>query len=158
MLWSFLRLLFAKAWQALHCRACENKEWNGRKDKMMLEKESTKDKVKRKKAKILVVEDNPATRELFRELLSQQGYVVRVAQDGKEALPRVRKESFDLVDVKMPRMNGIQLLKELQKIIPHTKVVIVTATADLQIAVKAMKLEPMITSPNHFALIVSYKR
>jgi len=108
----------------------------------MLEEESTKDKVKRKKAKILVVEDNPATRELFRELLSQQGYVVRVAQDGKEALPRVRKESFDLVltDVKMPRMNGIQLLKELQKIIPHTKVVIVTATADLQIAVKAMKL------------------
>lgn len=108
----------------------------------MLEKESTKDKVKRKKAKILVVEDNPATRELLRELLSQEGYMVKIARDGKEALRRVRKDNFDLVltDVKMPRMNGIQLLKELQKITPDTKVVIVTATADLQIAVKAMKL------------------
>ena len=107
----------------------------------MLEKESTKDKMKRKKAKILVVEDNPATRELLREFLFEEGYTVRVAGDGKEALLRVRKESFDLVltDVKMPRMNGIQLLKELQKIIPDTKVVIVTATADSEIAVKAMK-------------------
>ena len=108
----------------------------------MLEKESSKDKVKRKKAKILVVEDNPATRELLRELLSQEGYMVKIARDGKEALLKARKESFNLIltDVKMPHMNGIQLLKELQKIIPHTKVVIVTATADLQIAVKAMKL------------------
>jgi len=107
----------------------------------MLEKESTGGKVKRKKAKILVVEDNPGTRELLRELLSQEGYTVKVARDGKEALLRVRKDNFDLVltDVKMPQMNGIQLLKELQKIIPHTKVVIVTATADLEIAVKAMK-------------------
>jgi len=108
----------------------------------MLEKESTKDKMKRKKAKILVVEDNPATRELLRELLSQEGYMVKIARDGKEALLKARKESFNLIltDVKMPRMNGIQLLKELQKITPDTKVVIVTATADSEIAVKAMKL------------------
>ena len=98
--------------------------------------------MKREKAKILVVEDNPATRELLREFLSQEGYTVRVARDGKEALLRVRKDNFDLVltDVKMPRMDGVQLLKELQKIIPHTKVVIVTATADSEIAVKVMKL------------------
>ncbi len=98
--------------------------------------------MKRKKAKILVVEDNPATRELLREFLFEEGYAVRVARDGKEALLKVRKESFDLIltDVKMPRMDGIQLLKELQKIIPHTKVVIVTATADSEMAVKAMKL------------------
>lgn len=104
-------------------------------------KESAKDKMKRKKAKILVVEDNPATRELLRELLSQEGYMVKVAQNGKEALRRVRKDNFDLVltDVKMPRMNGIQLLKELQKIVPDIKVIIITATADSEIAVKAMK-------------------
>jgi len=45
---------------------------------------------------------------------------VKLAQDGKETLLKVRKERFDLVltDLKMPRMDGIQLLKELQKIIP----------------------------------------
>jgi len=108
----------------------------------MRERESTADKMKRKKAKILVVEDNPGIRELFRELLSQEGYTVKVVQNGKEALLKVRKESFDLIltDVKMPRMSGVQLLKELQKILPDIKVVIITATADSEIAVKAMKL------------------
>ena len=108
----------------------------------MLEKESTKDKMKRKKAKILVVEDNPATRELLREFLFEEGYTVKVARDGKEALLRVRKDNFDLIltDVKMPRMDGIELLKELKKIIPDTKVVIVTATADSEIGVEAIKL------------------
>lgn len=107
----------------------------------MREKESTEDKMKRKKAKILVVEDDPGVRELFREILSQEEYAVKVAQDGKEALLKVWKESFDLIltDVKMPRMNGIQLLKELQKIVPDTKVLIITGTADSEIAVKAME-------------------
>jgi len=108
----------------------------------MRERENAEDKMKRKKAKILVVEDNPGIRELFRELLSQEGYTVKLAQNGKEALLKVRKESFDLIltDVKMPQMSGIQLLEELQKIVPDTKVVIITATADSEIAVKAMKL------------------
>lgn len=109
---------------------------------MMLEKESTEYGIEERGVRMLVVEDDPSTRELLREFLLEEGWTVKLAQDGKEALLKVRKESFDLVltDLKMPRMNGIQLLKELQKIVPDTKVVIITATADSEIAVKAMKL------------------
>ncbi len=108
---------------------------------MMREKGSAEDETKRKKAKILVVDDDPSFRELLRELLSQENYTVKVAENGKEALLRVRKESFDLVltDVRMPRMNGIQLLKELQKIAPNIKVVVMSATDDLKTAVKMRK-------------------
>jgi len=108
----------------------------------MLGKESTEYGIEEKGVRMLVVEDDPSTRELLREFLLEEGWTVKLAQDGKEAILKVRKESFDLVltDLKMPRMNGIQLLKELQKIIPDTKVVIITATADSEIAAKAMKL------------------
>lgn len=90
----------------------------------MREKGSTEDKMKRKKAKILVVEDNPGIREIWREALSQEGYTVKLAQNGKGALLKVRKESFDLIltGVKMLRMNGVQLLKEVQKIVPDIKI------------------------------------
>ena len=109
---------------------------------MLETKESTGDKVMRKRAKILVVEDNPAIRELFREALSGQGYVVRAVQNGEKALLRTRKDHFDLVltDAKMSGMSGMQLLRELRKTTPDTKVVIVTATADPEMIVRAMKL------------------
>ena len=108
----------------------------------MQEKESAEDKVKRKKAKILVVDDDPSIRELLRELLFEEGYKVKMAQNGKEALQRIRKESFDLVltDLSMPQMDGVQLLKELGKTAPDMRVIVMTARNDLETVVKMKNL------------------
>ena len=97
----------------------------------MREKESTEYKIKKKGVRILVVDDDPAIRELLQEMLSQKkDYAVQVARDGKEALLKVRKESFELVltDLGMPQMDGIQLLKELRKEDCGMKVIVITGT------------------------------
>jgi len=109
---------------------------------MMLEKESTEYGIEEKGVRMLVVENDPSTRELLREFLLEEGWTVKLAQDGKEALLKVRKESFDLVltDLKMPRMNGIQLLKEMRKIAPHIRVIAMSATGDSRTAVKMKEL------------------
>lgn len=108
----------------------------------MRKRESAENKTKREKAKILVVDDDPGIRELLSGILSQEGHAVEVVQDGKEALLKVRKESFDLVltNLRMPRMNGIQLLEGLQKIAPHIRVIVVAGTGDLETVIKMRKL------------------
>ena len=91
-----------------------------------------------KKAKILAVHDNPGIREAF----SEEGYTVKVAQNGKEALLKLRRESFHLIltGLRMPEVNGFQLLKELRKIAPHIRVIGMTVTDDLETAVKLRNL------------------
>ncbi|TET09565.1 response regulator [Candidatus Aerophobetes bacterium] len=108
----------------------------------MRKKESAENKIKREKAKILVVDDDLGIRELLSGILSQEGHIVEVVQDGKEALLKVRKESFDLVlsNLRMPRMNGIQLLEELQKIAPHIRVIVIAGAGDLETVTKMRKL------------------
>lgn len=108
----------------------------------MRKRENAENKIKREKAKILVVDDDPGIRELLSGIFSQEGHIVEVAQDGKEALLKIRKESFDLVltNHRMPRMNGIQLLEELQKIAPHIRVIAIAAAGDLETVTKMRKL------------------
>ncbi len=115
---------------------------NGRKDRIVRKRKSTENKTKREKAKILVVDDDPGIRELLSGIFSQEGHIVEVAQDGKEALLKIRKEGFDLVlsNLRMPRMNGIQLLEELQKIAPHIRMIIVAGAGDLETVTKMRKL------------------
>lgn len=83
--------------------------------------------------KILIVEDKPASRELLRTVLEQQGYAVVEAEDGEEALIRVRAEVPDLVlmDLQMPARNGYDVLREMRKDsrLNHIPVVAVTANA-----------------------------
>ena len=68
---------------------------------------------------------------------------MKVTRNGKEALLKARKESFNLVltDLRMPRMNGIQLLKELTRIAPDMKVIVMSATADLETSVEMRKFK-----------------
>ena len=109
---------------------------------MMQEKESAEDKERRKGTRILVVDDDPSIRELLRELLVEEGHKVRMAENGRKALERIRKESFDLVltDLKMPEMGGVELLKELQKTASQMRVIVMTAANDLETAVKMKNL------------------
>ncbi len=119
----------------------------------MREKQSAEDRKKGKGTRILVVEDDSGTRELLRELLLEEGHKVKVAQNGKEALEWVTKETFDLVltDLGMPEMGGIQLLKTLQRIAPDMRVIVVTGRADLEARarVKSPWAYDYVTKPFH---------
>ena len=69
-----------------------------------------------RKTRVLVVDDEPAIQETVAELLTDEGYAVRCAGDGVEALRAVERDDFDLVitDVMMPRLDGLALVRELR--------------------------------------------
>jgi CheY-like chemotaxis protein len=84
-------------------------------------------------ARILVADDNAASRELIREVLEMSGYDVIEAVDGADALSRARDSSPDLVlvDIQMPRLDGYAVLRELRADarLSHLRVVALTAFA-----------------------------
>ncbi|MCD6082576.1 sigma-54-dependent Fis family transcriptional regulator [Candidatus Aerophobetes bacterium] len=91
--------------------------------------------------KILVVDDEPLVRNFLREVLEAEDYEVLTTEDGLSALKEVERGGIDLVitDVRMPKMNGIELLKEVKKRSPSTLVVVITAYGTIENAVEAMK-------------------
>src|SRR3990170_2063520 len=91
---------------------------------------------------ILVVDDEKEICTVLSDNLSREGYRVFVAYEGKTALELVRKEKPDLVllDIKMPKMNGIEVLRRIKKIKKETVVIMLTAYGTLETARKAMKL------------------
>ncbi len=95
-----------------------------------------------KKISILVVDDELSIRESLSGWLEQDGYEVESAADGPAALAKTQETHFDimLLDVKMPRMDGITVLKKLRESNADTAVVVMTAHGAIQDAVEAMKL------------------
>lgn len=94
------------------------------------------------KAKILVVEDEELMRITLKDSLLQEGYEVTVASDGLQGFEAVKATEHDiaLVDLKMPRMNGIELLREIQNHSPGTLAIMMTAYGTVETAVEAMRL------------------
>ncbi len=90
---------------------------------------------------ILVVDDEERMRHLLSIILSRNGYEVEQAGDGVEALDMIKSKSFDLIitDIKMPRMDGIELLKEIMEMSIPCPVVFITAFATVESAVEAMR-------------------
>jgi len=95
-----------------------------------------------KKSTILVVDDEDALRTVLSGELTSEGYEVKAAADGDEAISEVEQASFDLVllDIKMPRMNGFEVLKYIKEKHSQTKVVMLTGFADLKNAIESKKL------------------
>ena len=115
------------------------------------------------KARILVVDDEPNARSGLEKLLRQDGYEVDVADDGAAALVIAGDRPPDLVvtDLKMPRMDGLELLKRLRAQDVDLPVIMVTAFGDVGSAVTAMRAgaEDYITKPVDFdALALSIER
>ncbi len=81
---------------------------------------------------ILVADDNKEHCEAFGKVLGRAGYQVAVAADGQEALEILRGRPFDLVfaDLRMPRLSGLDLLRNIRSMGPEVPVVIVTAYGD----------------------------
>ena len=92
-------------------------------------------------ASILVVDDEEKMRHILRLMLEMQGHTVAEAADGEEALERIRELPLDLViaDIRMPGMDGIQLLRAVQAMDVPLPVVFITAFATVESAVEAMK-------------------
>jgi len=95
-----------------------------------------------KKSSILVVDDEDALRTVLGGELASEGYEVRTAADGDEAISELDKAPFDLVllDIKMPRLNGFEVLKFIKEKHEKTKVVMLTGFADLKNAIESKKL------------------
>jgi two-component system, response regulator, stage 0 sporulation protein F len=95
-------------------------------------------KVKR----ILVVEDEDNTRHALTKLLTREGYFVEGVANGYEALSYLRGQSVNLIvtDIKMPRMDGITFLRELNKNFPKSNVIMITAYGGVDSYLEAMNL------------------
>ena len=91
--------------------------------------------------KILVVDDEKSLREVMSIMLKRAGYAVTEAADGEEAIGQVNKEIFDLVitDLRMPKADGMDVLKAVKSFSPDTVVLVVTAFGTADSAVEAMK-------------------
>ncbi|MFO0631504.1 MAG: sigma-54 dependent transcriptional regulator [Nannocystaceae bacterium] len=114
-------------------------------------------------ASILVVDDEPAARSALVELLREEGFTVRSAADGFKALGQLDEWVPDLVvtDVKMPGMDGIELMKKIRERFEGTGVIVMTAYGSVEHAVSAMQLgaDDYLTKPVHFPeLLVVVRR
>src|SRR5512147_1029946 len=93
------------------------------------------------KANILIVDDEKDICMALNMLLTKEGYAVKEAYNGEQAVERIKQENFDIVmtDIKMEKMDGFEVLKQAQQISPETAVIMMTAFASVGSAVEAMR-------------------
>jgi two-component system, NtrC family, nitrogen regulation response regulator NtrX len=92
-------------------------------------------------AKILIVDDEMPIRRILREILEFEQYDVEEASDGLECVSKVQREKYDVIimDIKMPKMDGIEALERLQILSPETPVIMVSGHGTIDTAVEAVK-------------------
>ncbi len=95
-------------------------------------------------SKILIIEDEPAIRRVLTKILSEESdtYKVDEAEDGIQGLEKVKNEDYDLIlcDIKMPKMDGVEVLEAVKKIKPEIPMVMISGHGDLETAVNTMRL------------------
>ena len=94
--------------------------------------------------KILIIEDEAAIRRVLVKILSEESetYEVSEAEDGLAGIEAIKKDDFDLIlcDIKMPKMDGVEVLEAVKKIKPETPIVMISGHGDLDTAVNTMRL------------------
>ncbi len=92
---------------------------------------------------VLVTDDDPAVRKVLSIGLEQAGFAVAVAASGTEALHLIREQGCRpdciLLDIRMPGMQGNEVLVHIKDLLPHTPVIMLTATSDIEIGIDTMK-------------------
>ena len=94
-------------------------------------------------SKILVIEDEAAIRRVLTKILSEESdtYLVEEAEDGLVGIEKVKNDDYDLIlcDIKMPKMDGVEVLEAIKKIKPEIPVVMISGHGDLDTAVNTMR-------------------
>ncbi|MBD3582516.1 sigma-54-dependent transcriptional regulator [Flavobacterium selenitireducens] len=95
-------------------------------------------------SRILLIEDEAAIRRVLGKILSEENdtYKVEEAEDGVQGLEKIKANDYDLVlcDIKMPKMDGVELLEAVKKIKPEIPMVMISGHGDMETAIHAMKL------------------
>ena len=93
-------------------------------------------------AKILIVDDESSIRRVFRDILEHEKYTVDEAADGMDALAKIEKTKYDVIimDIKMPKMDGLETLSKIQNISADVPVIMISGHADIETAVQAVKM------------------
>ncbi len=92
-------------------------------------------------AKILIIDDERSIRRTLKEILEYEGYKVEEAEDGMEGMVQIKTKKFDVVfcDIKMPKMDGMEVLENASKLRPDLPIVMISGHATMETAVKAVK-------------------
>jgi PAS domain S-box-containing protein len=119
--------------------------------------------INKKKWKVLVIDDEEGIRRVLSIFLQDEGYRVLTAQDGRTGIRVCRKESPQIVitDIRMPGIEGIEVLEKIKKDDPQKEVIVVTAFGEIKLAVRALQLDAsdFITKPiDNEALLVALER
>jgi len=95
-----------------------------------------------KELNILIIEDNERICETLSDILSENGYEVKVANQGKEGLALAKEEKIPicLVDLRLPDINGIDVLRGIKEDNPEAYTIIITAYASKENAIEALKI------------------
>jgi DNA-binding NtrC family response regulator len=94
------------------------------------------------RGRILAIDDEPNIRRLIQNEFQLEGFEVNTAKDGEEGLSLLEHQTFDIVllDIKLPRMSGIEVLRKLKLKAPLTEVFMITGYGDIKTAVESLKL------------------
>jgi two-component system, NtrC family, nitrogen regulation response regulator NtrX len=95
-------------------------------------------------SKILIIEDEAAIRRVLTKILSEENdaYKVEEAEDGIQGLEKIKNSDYDLVlcDIKMPKMDGVEVLEAVKKIKPEIPMVMISGHGDMETAIQTMRL------------------
>ncbi|RYJ41711.1 sigma-54-dependent transcriptional regulator [Flavobacterium beibuense] len=95
-------------------------------------------------SKILIIEDEAAIRRVLSKILAEESdsYKIEEAEDGQQGIEKIKNDDFDLVlcDIKMPKMDGVEVLEAIKKIKPEIPFVMISGHGDLETAVQTMRL------------------
>lgn len=95
-------------------------------------------------SKILIIEDEASIRRVLTKILSEESdtYLVDEAEDGLQGLEKIKNTDYDLVlcDIKMPKMDGVELLEAVKKIKPEIPMVMISGHGDMETAIQTMRL------------------
>ena len=95
-------------------------------------------------SKILIIEDEAAIRRVLSKILSEESdtYIVEDAEDGLQGLEKIKNNDYDLVlcDIKMPKMDGVEVLEAVKKIKPEIPMVMISGHGDMETAIQTMRL------------------
>ena len=102
--------------------------------------------------KILIIEDEASIRRVLIKILSEESstYNVEEAEDGMQGFEKIKNTDYDLVlcDIKMPKMDGVELLEAVKKIKPEIPMVMISGHGDMETAINAMRLGAFDYNPN----------